>query len=330
VVDAGSGEVLAAVGARRPAVAGFNRSIDARRPIGSLVKPFVYLAALQQPGKYSVLSALDDSALVLRTAGNGEWRPGNYDRRFHGTVSMLEALIYSYNVATVRLGLEVGIDKVIAVLRGAGIARRLDPLPSLLLGAIELSPFEVAQAYQVLAAGGFHSPLDGIRDVLDRDGNGLSRRAIELRQSVDPRAVYLVNHLLIQVTSEGTGSDLAGLLPGQMPLAGKTGTTDDLRDSWFAGFGEGLLGVVWIGRDDNQPTGLSGASGALRAWAAVMRRAGVRPLASVPPGGIGRTGPVQMSFRQRCRTFANVPYIEPHVPASAPRCDSPGVQDLFQ
>jgi len=328
VVDTESGDVLAAVGARHPEVAAFNRSMDARRPIGSLVKPFVYLAALQQPEHYSVVSQLDDSPLALRNPGKAAWKPENYDHEFHGEVSMIEALTRSYNVATVRLGLEVGLDRVIHVLRGAGIERRLEPLPSLLLGAIELSPLEAAQAYQVLASGGFRSPLNGIRDVLDRDGRGLSRHAIELRQAMDPRAAYLVNTLLMRVTSEGTGSALADRLPGRQPLAGKTGTTNDLRDSWFAGFGDGLLGVVWVGRDDNRPTGLSGATGAMRVWAEVMERAGIRPLALPPPTGIGWTGSVRLPFRGECRTLASIPYIEPHVPVAAPCAAT--VRSLFQ
>lgn len=322
IVDTGSGDVLAAVGARNPEVAAFNRSIDARRPVGSLIKPFVYLTALQQPDRYSVVSELADTPLALPGAGDTVWKPDNYDRQFHGAVSLMESLVNSYNVATVRLGLDVGMDRVIDVLHGAGIERRLAPLPSLLLGAVELSPIEIAQAYQTLAAGGFRAPLNGIRDVLDRDGVGLSRHAIELRQSLDPRATYLVNYLLTQVTREGTGRALAESMPDRLPLAGKTGTTNDLRDSWFAGFGDGMLGVVWVGRDDNRPTGLSGATGALRVWAALMDRAGMRPLTLPAPAGVAWDGPVRLQYGQECRTFATVPYIEPYRPAAAPACGS--------
>ncbi|HEY7840991.1 MAG TPA: penicillin-binding protein 1B [Gammaproteobacteria bacterium] len=321
IIDTGSGDVLAAVGARNPEVAAFNRSIDARRPVGSLIKPFVYLAALQQPARYSILSELADTPLALPAGGDSVWKPDNYDHEFRGAVSLMESLINSYNVSTVRLGLEVGLDRVIDVLHGAGLERRLAPLPSLLLGAVELSPIEVAQAYQTLAAGGFRAPLNGIRDVLDRDGNGLSRHAIELEQSLDPRATYLVNYLLMQVTREGTGRALAETIPDRLPLAGKTGTTNDLRDSWFAGFGDGMLGVVWVGRDDNRPTGLSGATGAMRVWAALIDRAGMRPLSLPAPAGVGWDGPIRLQYGRECRTFATVPYIEPYRPAGAPACD---------
>jgi penicillin-binding protein 1B len=322
IIDTGSGDVLAAVGARNAEVAAFNRSIDARRPVGSLIKPFVYLAALQQPERYSVVSELVDTPLALPAAGDTVWKPDNYDRQFHGAVSLMESLVNSYNVATVRLGLDVGMDRVIDVLHEAGIERRLAPLPSLLLGAVELSPIEIAQAYQTLAAGGFRAPLNSIRDVLDRDGRGLSRHAIQLKQSLDPRATYLVNYLLMQVIREGTGRALAGSMPDRLPLAGKTGTTNDLRDSWFAGFGDGLLGVVWVGRDDNRPTGLSGATGAMRVWAALMDRAGMRPLTLPAPAGVAWDGPIRLQYGRECRTFATVPYIEPHRPADTPVCGS--------
>lgn len=325
VIDSGSGELLAAVGGRRPAAAGFNRSIDARRPIGSLVKPFVFLAALQQPERYSVLSLFDDTPLQLDTPA-GPWRPANYDREFHGRVTLQEALVHSYNLATVRLGLEVGLPRVIEVLRAAGIERPLEPLPSMLLGALELSPFEAAQAYQPLAGGGFLSPLNGIREVLDRDGRGLRRYPLEVRRAFDPRATFILDRLLTEVTRSGTGRALAGWLPGAMPVAGKTGTTNDLRDSWFAGFGDRMLAVVWVGRDDNRPTGLSGASGAMRVWSELARRTNMRPLSQHVPPGIGWHTPAPLRYRGACRNWVPVPFIEPHAPRVEPDCIANSVE----
>lgn len=322
IVEPGSGDVVAAIGGVDSQAGGFNRSLDARRPIGSLVKPFVYLAALSQPGKFHVLSRLDDSPLKMKGAKGRTWEPRNYDRNFHGTVTLMEALLHSYNVATVRLGLAVGIGNVIDTLHRAGVDTPISPLPSVLLGALELSPFQVAQAYQVLANGGFLSPLNSIQDVLDAEGRGLKRYGIEVRQAFDPQPVFLTNYLLMRVTTEGTGAAMTDLLPDRLPLAGKTGTTNDLRDSWFAGFGEGYAAVVWVGRDDNRPVGLSGATGAMRVWAAMMKDSGLGPFVPAAPQGIAWTGRVSVPYRGECRRLATVPYAAPHVPDVGPGCEA--------
>src|SRR5690606_18568855 len=322
IVEPGSGDVVAAIGGVDSQAGGVNRSLDARRPIGSLVKPFVYLAALSQPGKFHVLSRLDDSPLKMKGAKGRTWEPRNYDRNFHGTVTLMEALLHSYNVATVRLGLAVGIGNVIDTLHRAGVDTPISPLPSVLLGALELSPFQVAQAYQVLANGGFLSPLNSIQDVLDAEGRGLKRYGIEVRQAFDPQPVFLTNYLLMRVTTEGTGAAMTDLLPDRLPLAGKTGTTNDLRDSWFAGFGEGYAAVVWVGRDDNRPVGLSGATGAMRVWAAMMKDSGLGPFVPAAPQGIAWTGRGSVPYRGECRRLATVPYAAPHVPDVGPGCEA--------
>ena len=284
--DPGSGEVLGLLGGRDPRAEGFNRALDARRPIGSLVKPFVYLAALSEPQRYSLMTPLEDTPLAITNPDGSRWTPQNYDRVFHGAVPLRTALANSYNAATVRLGLELGLDNVVATLHRLGIQREVRPYPSLLLGALELAPLEVTGLYQVLANGGFRAPLRAIREVVAAHGEPLQRYPLEVESVAAPAAVYLTTTALQAVVSWGTGRSLSDKLSPEWQLAGKTGTTDGGRDSWFAGYAGNLLGVVWLGRDDNQPLDLSGASGALRVFGDAMRALPLRPLQPLPAAEI--------------------------------------------
>ncbi|MGD8207830.1 MAG: penicillin-binding protein 1B [Thiohalocapsa sp.] len=260
------GEVLALIGGRELRFAGFNRALDARRPIGSLVKPAVYLAALAESSRYTLMTRVDDGPLRVEQRGSEPWEPQNYDREHHGEVTLLEALVQSYNVSTARLGLSVGLERVVQVLKRLGAESEIRAFPALLLGAVELSPLEITQIYQTLGARGYRAPLRAIREVKDRMGETLQRYSLDVYRAVDPDAAYLVDAALHQVTINGTGAALSTLLPEGLQVAGKTGTTDELRDSWFAGFSGEHVAVVWLGRDDNGPIGLTGASGALPIW----------------------------------------------------------------
>ncbi|MFP5506398.1 MAG: penicillin-binding protein 1B [Gammaproteobacteria bacterium] len=273
-----SAEILALVGDRNPRGAGFNRALDAARPIGSLVKPAVYLTALAQPERYTLASWLDDSPLKLVPRPGDVWEPGNYDKRFRGPVLLHDALVHSYNVPTVRVGMDVGADKVVATLRRLGVQGDLNAFPALMLGAADLTPLDVMRMYQTLADGGFRSPLRAIRAVLAADGTPLQRYPIQVEQVVDAAPVLLVNHTLQDVVRNGTAAALGARFGADAGIAGKTGTTNDLRDSWFAGFTGDQLAVVWVGRDDNQAMGLTGSSGALPVWGDYMARVGVAPL----------------------------------------------------
>ncbi|AHE98904.1 penicillin-binding protein 1B [Thioalkalivibrio paradoxus] len=277
LTDPLAGEVLALVGDRDPRFPGFNRAVDAKRPIGSLVKPFVYLAALSDPEHYSLATLLDDSPLTLQMPHGEPWSPQNFNRRFHGQVTAWEALVQSYNVASVRLGLQIGIPQVVRLLQTLGLERDPAPLPSLALGALDLSPLEVATLYQALANGGYATRSRAIRDVLDAGNQELSHYSLELRGAVPDGAVQVVNHALHDVTTRGTGQRIGQRLPGRV-LAGKTGSSSDLRDSWFAGFDDRHLLVVWVGLDDNRPTGLTGATGAVPLW--------IRSMAALPGGSL--------------------------------------------
>ncbi len=264
-----TGEVRALVGGRQADYEGFNRALDARRPIGSLIKPAVYLAALES-GRYTLASIVDDAPIQVKMPNGDTWTPSNFDRLAHGEVPLVRALAESLNMATVRLGLDVGLEPIADVLQRLGLAQKPRLYPSMLLGALALTPIEVAQIYNTLANGGFRVPLRTVRSVIDEDGKLLQRYDIEIAQASDPAHVYALNRALVQVMERGTGRTVRALLPPGLVVAGKTGTSDDLRDSWFAGFSNDHLIVTWIGADDNRPIGLTGSAGAAKIWAGVL------------------------------------------------------------
>jgi len=279
-----NGEVLALAGGKNPLSPGFNRALQAKRPIGSLVKPAVYLAALQKG--YTLASPLDDSTVSLNIEGSGKWRPENYDHKEHGRVPLFIALAHSYNLATVRLGMDLSLDNVLAAIRDLGYGEEIQPYPSLLLGAVDMSPFAVSQIYQTIAAGGFYTSLRAISSVMAADHSALHRYALAVEQRFSPEVIYLLTHAMQRVVSEGTATALLSSPLKNHAVAGKTGTSDNLRDSWFAGFTGDHLAVVWLGRDDNAPIGLSGSAGALKVWEKIMREVVSSPLKPVEPEGI--------------------------------------------
>ncbi len=274
-------EVQGLAGGRNGLESGFNRALDAGRPVGSLLKPVVYLAALGNG--YTLASPLLDAGIDVPT-GNDVWRPENYDRLSHGRVALYTALANSYNLATVRLGLEVGLSEIITTLNALGYPGIIEPYPSLLLGAVEMSPLDVAQFYQTIASGGFFQPLRSIRAVLGSDGRLLTRSGLDVEQRFSPELMFLLTHALQRVMEEGTGSSYTPT--ASRAYAGKTGTSDDLRDSWFAGFSGDRLAVVWLGRDDNKTTTLTGASGALKVWGRLMQSLNGAPLEQAEPANI--------------------------------------------
>ena len=265
-----TGDIQAMVGGRQPGRQGFNRALNAKRPVGSLIKPLVYLAALQT-GRYSLATPVEDRALTLPEFD--DYSPTNHDGEFHGTVPLVRALGDSLNVASVRVGLDVGIAEIAARL-GAATGRYPPAYPSLLLGAYDASPFEISEIYAAFASGGFRTPANAVTAVVDAHGNTVKRYPIDVEQMADPGDVATLTRALQVAMERGTGrwSPLA-----DSGVAGKTGTSDDYRDSWFAGYDANSLAIVWIGRDDNQPHGLSGSRGALRVWNALMAQADIVP-----------------------------------------------------
>jgi len=260
----GSGEVEALVGDRNSQFSGFNRALNARRPIGSLVKPAVYLTALQQG--YHLASRVSDGPVVVAGPDGERWKPRNFDRQSHGDVLLIDALVHSYNQATARLGMMVGLPAVAVTLQRLGVEESITPVPSLLLGSISLTPFEVLKTYHTLANDGVRTPMRAIRQVVGTGGQRLSRYPLKIEQALAADKVHLTQFAMLSVMREGTGRSVYASLPEDLLLAGKTGTTNDQRDSWFAGFSGQHLAVVWLGRDDNGVTPLTGSSGALRVW----------------------------------------------------------------
>ena len=277
VTNTNNADVLAIVGDKQPTYAGFNRALDALRPVGSLIKPAIYLTAIERKNKYSLSTLIQDKKITLKSQDGTLWSPRNYSGKSHGEIPLFKGLISSYNQATVRLGLELGFESIVTTLRNLGIQRNIPPYPSMLLGAVAMTPFEITQMYQTLSGDGFITPLQTIRKVLTANGEPLKHYSVKIKQAVDASSVRIINSALHEVTRQGTASSLSWRLPKGLKVAGKTGTTNDTRDSWFAGFSGEHLIVTWLGTDDNLSTGLTGSSGALAIWSDIMKKIRTRP-----------------------------------------------------
>jgi len=318
-----NGEIQAMVGGRDARFAGFNRALDSERPIGSLAKPIVYLTALEDPQHYTLVTPLDDSPLVYRQRGAADWKPQNYERTFHDKVQLRVALAHSYNVATARLGIDLGVDRILDKLPQYGIERKPPPYASSLLGAYGLAPVEVAQMYQTFADGGFRTPLRAIRDVVAADGKPLQRYPLNVEPVAAPGPVYVLTAAMQGVVREGTAQAMTNYLPAEMNVAGKTGTTEDLRDSWFAGFTGNRVAVVWVGRDDNKPSGLTGASGAMTVWGEMMKNLPTEPVQPAMPEDVElvTVDPVTgVRYDEGCKSGMVLPFIKGSAPAETVPC----------
>jgi len=317
-----TGEILALVGGRDYAESQFDRCSQARRPAGSVFKPFVYIAALSaDSGPFATLATtLDDSPLTVETSV-GPWSPANYDREFHGTVGIREALERSLNVATARLAQGVGIERVAAMARRLGIESELPLVPSLALGAADLSPLELARAYATIANGGVRPEIRLFEDVVDRTG-ARERRAIAFERVIDPATAYLGISLLQGVVEHGTARGLRRTLAG--PIAGKTGTSDDSKDAWFAGITPELVAVVWVGFDEPQSMHFTSSQIALPIWSHFVRDAtgGRIRGAFIPPPGVER---IEIDPLTGARALASCPRrrIEYFLAGSAPQMTCP-------
>jgi penicillin-binding protein 1B len=285
VTEAKTGSVLAVVGSKLPGDLGFNRALDARRPMGSTIKPFVYLVALTQPERWNLLSLLDDGPISMRQPDGSMWTPHNDDDQNHGQVPMVDALARSWNLASIHLGLAVGLPRIKAFLESFGLTN-VNPSPSLLLGAIDVSPLQAAQLYQYLAADGHALPLVAVRGVVDGNGHTIKRYQVQSGRGEYQPAVRLTTWAMQQVALYGTASAIGNSSLAWLHAAGKTGTSNDTRDSWFAGFTGEHLAVFWLGRDDNKSTGLFGATGGLRAWRELFAKLPTQPLSAAPGDGL--------------------------------------------
>lgn len=290
VVDRFTGEVRAMVGSARPDFAGYNRAMQARRSIGSLAKPATYLTALSQPQKYRLNTWIADAPLSIPQPGGKTWSPQNDDHRYSGQVMLVDALTRSMNVPTVNLGLSIGLPAVTETWTKLGVSKEsLMPVPAMLLGALNLTPVEVAQAFQTIASGGNRAPLSALRSVIAEDGKVLYQSFPQSERAVPAQAAYMTLYTMQQVVQRGTGRALAAKFP-KLHLAGKTGTTNNLVDTWFAGIDGREVVITWVGRDNNQPTRLYGASGAMSIYQRYLSNQSPIPLDLVPPEDIVNMG----------------------------------------
>ena len=290
VVDRFSGEVRAMVGSAEPQFAGYNRAMQARRSIGSLAKPATYLTALSQPNRYRLNTWIADAPISLRQSNGQIWSPQNDDRRYSGQVMLVDALTRSMNVPTVNLGMALGLPAVTDTWTKLGVpADQLNAVPAMLLGALNLTPVEVAQAFQTIASGGQRAPLSALRSVIAEDGTVLYQSFPQAERVVPAQAAYMTLWTMQQVVQRGTGSRLGAKYPN-LHLAGKTGTTNNNVDTWFAGVDGHEVAITWVGRDNNQPTKLYGSSGAMSIYQRYLENQSPTALDLTPPEDIVNMG----------------------------------------
>ncbi len=323
LADVASGEIRALVGDRVAGRNYFNRALDARRQIGSVIKPLVYLIALEHVDDYNLITPVMDEPISLRQPDGSLWAPANYDHKSHGELPLMEALIHSYNQATVQVGLNVGVANLIRKIKQLGVAAEIPSVPATLLGAVELTPIEVTQMYQSLAAGGYSVPLRSVTTVLTPAGELLSRYPLRIMPLENRDAIALLNFALTRVVEEGTARNLHTLLGRDTLIAGKTGTTNERRDSWFVGYTQDRVAVSWVGLDDNKPAGVTGGNAAMRVWAGLFRKLRFEPVDLRMPDGANFVWvdiPEQALTDPSCSGAVQIPFIEGSEPSDTTKC----------
>ena len=321
IADYLNGDIQALTGDSQVDYPGFNRAVMAQRPIGSLIKPLLLYGLLE--GGRSLATPANDKAINIKQSDGDIWTPKNYDRKFHGRMSLYEAFVNSYNLPFVNFGVQGGLEALVKNLERIDLLKHETIYPSILLGTSAMSALEVAQMYQVIANNGYFSPLTTIRQVSDKDNKVLNRIPIKSQKIFKPAQMIQVQRAMLGVVEEGTAKYINGRFKG-MSLAGKTGTTNDTRDSWFSGFSNRLLGVVWLGNDDNRPTQLTGSSGALRVWADIMGQQKLKPFK------ISRNTTLEWHYinrknglltQQHCVNSVLLPFVISQVPSRRSVCE---------
>lgn len=285
VTDIDSGEIRALVGGRESGYAGFNRAVNAKRHIGSLIKPVIYAVALERYQEYNFATILDDKAITLKSGSGRKWQPKNYDGKYRGQVSLIEGLVYSLNIPTINLGMSLGLTSIADAIKALGYQHKLQMRPSVLLGAINMSPLEINQLYLTIANKGYYQKSHTITKILSSNNETLWQKQPSSEQRLSTNAVYLLDYALEKVTQKGTARSLTWRLNNKK-VAGKTGTSNALRDSWFIGYDNKHLVTTWLGKDNNKPTGLTGSSGALTLFADFIKKQGVVNKVEDKPDGI--------------------------------------------
>lgn len=290
VVNRGTGEIKAIIGSSEPRYAGFNRALLARRPIGSLAKPPTYLTALSQPERYQLNSWLYDMPLSITLENGQVWQPQNFDRQFRGRVLLEYALAHSLNIPSVNLGMAVGLEPTAKTLLDLGIPKEaIKQVPARFLGALELTPVEVAQMYQAIANNGQKAALSTLRFVLSESGELIYQSYPQTQQAVSPQAAYLTLYAMQKVVEYGTARSLNSQY-SQYKLAAKTGSSNDLKDSWFVGIDGSDVTAIWVGLDDHKPMQLTGSAGALNIYKSYLARHTPQLLRPIVPPNIYQVG----------------------------------------
>jgi penicillin-binding protein 1B len=272
-IQPGTGYVKALVGGRNYSKTQFNRAIQARRQPGSLFKPFVYVTAMNpERGQqaFTAATVLDDAPITVKT-GSNVWQPQNYDQRFHGRVTVREALAHSYNIPAVRAAIDAGVPNVIKTAANIGIESRLEPYPSVSLGSFEVTPLEIAYAYSAFANLGVKAEPISILAVSTRDGKLLESREVKMKRVAPASVCYVMNDVLKDVFNYGTAGKARGL-GFERAFAGKTGTTSNYRDAWFIGYSPRILTLVWVGFDDAHTVHMAGGDACVPIWVSHMNR----------------------------------------------------------
>lgn len=278
-----TGEVSAVVGSADPAYDGYNRVLDSRRQVGSLIKPFVYLTAFHQG--YHLGSIVNDSPVKVQLPNGDIWSPKNDDKRFRGPIRVIRAMASSLNVPTVRVGMGAGLDNVVNTLHAAGFKREVKLYPSIVLGTPEISPYELNAMYVGMATEGIYRDLTTLRTIEKNGEIVYQRGSNRSARTLDPKDTYLAIYGMTEATRSGTGRRIGQMFP-DVTLATKTGTTNDNRDSWTVGMDSDEIATVWVGFDDNRNTGLYGSSGAMLLYGAYLQERGVNSLDLKRPEGI--------------------------------------------
>jgi penicillin-binding protein 1B len=277
VTDIASAEIRALVGDRQSGYAGFNRALDAKRPVGSLIKPAIYLAALERFEQFNFASLLADEPITLSSGNNGQgknWQPKNYDGKYRHQVPLIDGLVKSLNIPTVNLGMSLGLENVVDAIHLLGFEEDVVTRPSILLGAINMSPLQINQMYLAFAKQGELEQVHAINKIVSPSGGTLWQFEPVATKVISTNAAYLMDYALMEVAVKGTARSLTWRLKNSK-VAGKTGTSNDLRDSWFVGFDAKNLVTTWLGKDNNKTTGLTGSSGALLLFTEFLKKQGV-------------------------------------------------------
>lgn len=306
ITDYRTGEIRAVVGGLQTQYAGFNRALMAKRQIGSLVKPSIYLTALSNPEQFRLNTPINNQPITINDKGSPPWQPRNYDKKYSGSVMLMDALARSLNIPTVNIGMKVGLSKVIDTQKAMGWDNvEIPKVPAMLLGSYTISPYDVTKLYQTLANQGGRIALTTVDSIADRQGNLIFQHDKSAKQVVPQEVAFQTLFAMQQTVERGTARSLQKDY-ADLHLAGKTGTTNESRDTWFVGIDGKNISTVWLGRDDNGETKLTGASGALQIYKDYLNRTNIEKLTITPPTTVKWVG-INQYGDWDCESYRTIP-----------------------